>query len=101
MASATPFPIDIPGGVVRSMSNLAARGRWVDMDKVRFVNGKAEKWGGWSLFVNEQMDGLARGALGWTASSKQNLIATGTWRKLYSIDDQINDITPQIGRAHV
>jgi hypothetical protein len=94
MSDSAPFPVDIPPGIVKTTTHLAARGRWVDGDKVRFVNARAEKWGGWEKHSSEQLDGLARGALGWTASSKVDLIAMGTWRKLYSIDDMVNDITP-------
>lgn len=93
-----PVEIDIPPGVLKTVSVLAAKGRWIDADKVRFVNAKPEKWGGWSKYVATPLDGNCRGAMAWISAAKESLIATGTWRKLYNLtgDSTIDpqDITP-------
>jgi hypothetical protein len=94
MGTPQPVPLDIPPGVVKSLSSLAAKGRWAAADKVRFVAGKAEKIGGWILYATTQLDGLARGAFAWTTSANISLLSMGTWRKLYSIDADLVDITP-------
>lgn len=96
MATA-PVVVDIPPGVLKTVSVLAAKGRWIDADKVRFVNAKPEKWGGWTRYVATQLDGLVRGAYGWTTSGKESVLSMGTWRKFYTMygttADPV-DITP-------
>ena len=42
-----PLPLEIPPGIVKTDSPNAAKGRFTDCDKVRFVKGKPEKWSGW------------------------------------------------------
>lgn len=39
--------ITIPPGVVKTDSANQAQNRWVDMDKVRFIDGSPQKWRGW------------------------------------------------------
>lgn len=89
-----PVFLDLPGGFLRTTSVFAARGRVIDGDKVRFQNGKWEKIGGWVKLAEEQLTGVARGAYGWTTTTGDNLIATGTATKLYSVLDMVQDITP-------
>lgn len=92
-----PVPIDIPPGVVKSTSTFAVRGRWIDTDKIRFVYGKAEKRGGWLKYnASLLLDGAARGGYGWTTAGKNDLLAFGTFRRMYSVTDSVTfqDITP-------
>lgn len=89
-----PVLLDISPGIVKSTSNLGAKGRWVDGDHVRFVNGRAEKIGGWALYIAAQLDGMARGAYGWTTSANIDLLAFGTYRRIYSVSTELQDITP-------
>lgn len=92
-----PIPFDIPPGVVKMESMGAARGRFVDCDKVRWVRGRPQKVGGWEQITAQQMLGTPRGMLGWSDGTARYLIAAGTERKLYAVplvDFVPIDITP-------
>lgn len=95
MADANPVPLDIPPGVVMTLTELGVRGRWNRTKNVRFINERAEKIGGYvDRCAGETLVGLARGAFGWVSAARQDLVASGTTSKLYSITDTIRDITP-------
>ena len=50
-----PFlPIEVQPGVVKTESPDAARGRWIDMDKIRFVRGLPEKVGGVHKWIEDE-----------------------------------------------
>jgi hypothetical protein len=79
-----PFiPITIPPGVVKTNSDFAATGRWIDMDKVRFTSGFPEKIGGIRKFFAGQFTGKARGARAWSASDGVQHLMWGTQNDLY------------------
>ena len=52
------LPLDIPPGFVRTSRSNAAKGRYVEGDKVRFINKLPEKWLGWTKFVADQLLGV-------------------------------------------
>lgn len=91
-----PLPLEIPPGLVRTNSPNAAKGRFTDGDKVRFINGFAEKWSGWSRLSVGPMVGKARGAMAWANIYGNTNVAFGTTLKLYSLtgDDTLTDRTP-------
>lgn len=91
-----PLPLDIPPGIVKVQSENAAGGRFVDCDKIRFVDGKAEKWLGWNKLIDEAIRGKARGCVSWSNSFGNRNAAFGTNLKLYALlgNDTIEDITP-------
>lgn len=97
MAEPFPVPIDIPAGVVKTETAVAAKGRWYDLDKVRFVNGRAEKIGGWAKLVANQAVGTPRGAHAFVDSVVSVNVSFGTYCKLYMIEggDTFLDITPR------
>lgn len=90
-----PIPLDIQPGIVKTLSEAATGRRWIDSDKIRFNNGKPEKILGCEKYLDDAVTGLARGMLGWITLDGDALIAAGTATKLYSISDQLQDITPQ------
>lgn len=91
----TLVPFDIPPGVVKTDSKMAATGRWVDTEKVRFVRRKAEKLGGVSKFIETQFTGTARGARAWNAYSGTSLLSFGTACDLYLVSNgTLSNITP-------
>jgi hypothetical protein len=97
MVEATEFPITPPPGVIITDSALASIGRWVaPMDKVRFVNGKPQKTGGWVEASATPTSGAARALHAWRDNNFNNYLAAGTYRKLYVYDTgwAQNDITP-------
>lgn len=90
------LPLQMIPGVVKSESPAAALGRFLDADKVRFVDGKAEKWSGWQKFHAEQLAGKTRGALSWSNEFGTQNTAYGTSERLYAIvgGDRLLNITP-------
>lgn len=91
-------PFDIPSGLVRSDSQLAAKGRYTDADKVHFVSGAPEKWGGWAKWLSSAsiMLGMARSGTAWANAAGNQNASFGTHLKLYAItgEDRLRDITP-------
>ncbi len=90
------IPLEIPAGIVKVDSPNAAKGRYTDGDKIRFIKGKPEKWTGWQKFINETLLGKARGAVSWTNVFGNTNVGIGTNLKLYAIigNDTLLDITP-------
>lgn len=91
-------PFEIPPGVVKNDSPNAAKGRFVDADKVHFVGKFAEKWGGWKRWLDADsvMKGVSRGATSWTNAGGNRNASFGTHLKLYAVtgEDRLRDITP-------
>ena len=97
-----PLPLKLPPGVVKNQSPVASQGRWSDTQNVRFVNGQAQKWGGWQALNLTPLIGIARGSMTWGDGAYRQLIAVGTHIKLYAVpntDFGPLDITPQINTA--
>lgn len=87
-------PIDLPSGILKRESPVAAAGRYIDAQWVRFRDGKPEKIGGYIAMFAEVLTGLVRGMFGWTTKAGSDVIAAGTYAKLYSTSDTVDDITP-------
>jgi hypothetical protein len=90
-----------PAGILRGEGDLAASGRWVDGQWVRFVRGRAQKMGGWEKRVSAAFIGICRNMHSWNDLTARSLIALGTTRKLYAVTGgvQLTDITPATGAA--
>lgn len=88
------FEINPPAGVIRSGTKHIVGRRWFDSDKIRFINGKAAKIGGWQKFNASQTQGVVRGLMGWSTLAGLNALAAGTYIKAYSVTDEMADITP-------
>lgn len=90
------LPLDIPPGIVKVDSPAAAKGRYTDSNKVRFIRGRPEKWRGWEKAIADPMLGKARGAVSWTSRFGNTNAAFGTNRRLYALtgDDTLDNITP-------
>lgn len=70
-------------------------GRYVDMDKVRFVAGFPEKIGGWVQAATTQMVDPPRASADFRTSGGTPLLGIGTQTHLYVFDGiNITDITP-------
>lgn len=90
-----PVPIKLPPGIVKVDSELAATGRWIDGEKVRFVRGLPQKLGGVQKFIETQFTGTARGAKAWNSFAGNQHLAFGTACDLYLIrNGTLSNITP-------
>lgn len=92
-----PVPVcpDTPG-VSKRGSLLSVGNRWVDSDKVLFVNGKPEKFPGWTTKTLTSVEDPIRGLLWWSTLELLSFYGIGTHRKLYVADagDDPVDVTP-------
>ncbi len=90
-------------GVRKDFTKYQAEGSWIDSDKIRFRDGRAEKIGGWVSETvqqylnasNKLFTGVARGILSWAALDSSQYLAVGTNAKLEILSyGQIFDVTP-------
>jgi hypothetical protein len=87
--------IDIVPGFDRNNTSYGSEGRWIDGDKIRFVDGKPRKIGGWVKQSTNQFKGVARDILSWSALDSTQYLAFGTEKKLYLYEGgSYFDITP-------
>lgn len=91
-------PIEIPPGIVLSRSPYQAPGRWVAGNRYRFVDGQAEKLGGWGKGVLSALTGTCRAIHGWRDNDGNRRAAYGTHKKLQTVyNGTIYDLTPATG----
>lgn len=90
----SPVPVDLVPGMLLSDTAKAAGPRVVSADHVRVLSKRYQKIGGWVKRVDEQMLGLVRGIFSFVALRGIDLTVAGTYIKLYSVSDEIQDITP-------
>lgn len=88
------LPFDI--GVYLDDSALAARGRYVAANQIRFVRGKAQTRYGNEKFSTSALTGIARGIHAWADTTRAPYLAVGTHLRLYALDQNgiSADITP-------
>jgi hypothetical protein len=103
----------IKAGVVKDITNYSAGKNgpfWIDSSLVRFINGYAEKIGGWqkdAIYATDtsnsadyttetSLDGIARNILFWRAESDgEDRIIVGSHSHLYVIENgAMYDVTP-------
>ena len=88
--------ISIPPGVVKTLSEATAVGRFVDTDHVRFYNQKPQKIGGWQKLNSTKLIGIPRSLYTYAQSNRREVKIAGTESHLYAIDaaNIVTDITP-------
>lgn len=90
------FRLELPPGAHRNGTALQSRGRWRDVNLVRWHEGALLPVGGWTRYKTGTYTGIARGGVTWTDNSGGRWIAWGTADYAYASDDDgaITDITP-------
>lgn len=93
------LPLRIPAGAWRVGTEYEAKGRWYDVNLVRWRDGSLRPIGGWTQWGSATFSGIARGAYAWTDNSGNRWFAFGTAAKLYVANSSaaIFDITPAAG----
>jgi len=87
--------IKVDPGVDREGTSYAAKGRWFECDKVRFVSGNPEKIGGWQRISRATYKGVCRSLVNWTTLAGDQYIGVGTNLKYYlERGGSYFDITP-------
>lgn len=90
--------LTIKPGVVLDDSAAASRGRWIDADKVRFEDGRAQVIGGWEKVSLSDLSGTCRSALSWSCNDGVHRIAFGEHDRLeVLVGGALYDITPSSG----
>lgn len=90
-------PVDIapPPGIVRRSTEAHARGRWTQVQNVRFNAGLPESHGGYSRLIDQLFTGICRGMCSYNGTSGDRVLALGTHRKLYAlVGGRLSNITP-------
>jgi len=92
--------VSFAAGVVKDDTELAAAKRsggirWIDSDRIRFVNKLPQKIGGWAKYVTAAFDGKCRGLLSWQDNNSVARVGVGTHKKLYALEGgAFTNITP-------
>lgn len=89
-------PILIQPGFSKNLTDYENEPRWVDGDKVRFRDGRAEKIGGWRPYTaSGSFTGVARDIQTWSTLQGIPSLAVGTTTGLFALDTSgWRDITP-------
>lgn len=92
------FPIDLPPGALRNGTAYESKGRWRDVNLVRWLDGSLRPIGGWQQWGSGTFTGIPRGIYAWTDSTGNRWIAFGTASKLYVANQSatISDVTPGV-----
>ena len=89
-------------GIVKDDTSYSSEGRWIDSDKIRFWNGKAEKIKGWQKLTQNQFSGSCRGLVQWRDNDGNALMAVGTHTHLYILKGGVlYDVTPVISSGNL
>jgi hypothetical protein len=98
MPVARNIPMPVAPGVVLNQSEYEAQGRYIDCDKIRFVDGKPEKIGGWEQWntPGDELDAVCRSIFCWQDFSYNLWHAFGTAGRLWVFDQDKTrtNITP-------
>jgi len=82
-------------GIVSDITSYSNEGGFIDGDKVRFRFGFPEKFGGWTKYSPNTIQGAARRLHNWVALDGSDFMGIGTHLKYYIEEGQaFNDITP-------
>lgn len=95
MPTDTFTPLKPPPGAWRNGTRFEAKGRWYDVNLVRWKDGQLQPIGGWQRSSEVPMSAPARGGLAWRTDANTRWLALGTAYGLHvsTVDDQA-DITP-------
>ncbi|ANN76813.1 hypothetical protein BAU07_06520 [Bordetella flabilis] len=89
------LPLDIPPGVYRNGTEYEAKGRWRDVNLIRWYNGRLRPVGGWQRMTKVPLAGIPRALLTWRDLREVRHAAIGTDSKLYVNEGgESTDITP-------
>lgn len=100
MPPSRKIPLPMPPGIVLHQSEYEAQGRYIDCDKVRFVDGKPEKIGGWEQWnePGDELDAVCRSIFCWQSFNYNHWHAFGTTGRLWVFDQDKarTNITPMV-----
>ena len=77
------IPLDPPPGLWAEDTSFTSAGRWGDGSNVRFWRGRPQVIAGWERMTDQTLNGVCRGAFGWTDQAGVQTFAFGTHLGLY------------------
>ena len=88
--------LSLPPGAFRNGTAYQARGRFYDVNRVRWSGTALSPIGGWRLKTVSTVSGKARSIVAWRDNSKVTWAGIGTHTKLYAmgLTGAVYDITP-------
>lgn len=88
--------LKLPAGAYRNGTLYEAKGRWRDVNLVRWREGVMMPVGGWDRYGAGTFTGIPRGCVAWADNSGNRWLVFGTSSFAYVMDDDgaITDITP-------
>jgi hypothetical protein len=87
--------IPLNPGVYVDDTPLKAQGFFTASNKVRFVRGLPQVFGGWEYFSNVSLNGICRGLHAWSDNNTVKWVWAGTHTNLYALTDSLPyDVTP-------
>lgn len=104
MPNDTLVPLKPPPGAWRNGTRYEAKGRWYDVNLVRWLNGRLRPIGGWQKFRQTNLETPPRGGKAWRANNQFRWLALGSASGLYVHDGgSLLDISPTglvVGRVN-
>ena len=90
-------PLKPPPGAWRNGTRYEAKGRWYDVNLVRWTNGRLRPVGGWQRFSLDPVTTPIRGGITWRDNDQFRWLALGSADKLYIHDgSELLDVTPAV-----
>ena len=87
--------VEFRAGINKDDSGLAVEGGWIDADKVRFRQGRAQTVGGWGRITATPVTGICRALHAWAGHDGATRVALGTHLALWVYTGgTLYDITP-------
>lgn len=99
-----PSPIEMQPGVLKIDAKLAAQGRYIDADRIRFIKGFAQVIGGWVNFHATTTPGVTRTMMVWSdVNGNFYLCVASTQKVLVYTSPTLPplDITPYVSTGNL
>jgi hypothetical protein len=88
-------PVSLPPGVVKPATPLQAKGRYWDVNLIRWQAGKLQPVGGWQRITPSPLASVPRAIFCWSVNNGNPYAAIGCENKLYMLEgSSFSDITP-------
>lgn len=88
-------PLKLAAGIRDVGTKLQSKGRWVDCNFVRWVEGIIRPIGKWVRVTGEPVEGRVSGLFATRDNVQRDWVAVGTSQKCYMVDgSQLIDVTP-------
>lgn len=88
------YPVTPPPGVMSNGTEYSRKGRWIDSNLIRWVEGIARPVGGWERLLVDEVPGDPIAAFAFSRNSGLKVLVIGTTTGVYIFDGTLSEITP-------